>query len=197
MISLVALLPTISAFFRNSFILLNVYYAAQVNTTTLQQIGVGSMIVGLLYIATGSAFLGALGQMIERQSGGGLFRGEKVEKARAVFLQLVFIPLALLVQLLVPKLLGPFVLDEDVKENVRLFSLFMIPAAVLYHLNSIQTRFLTVIGSISAQNATLGYQFMPFIASILGFLTHWRFLAFFNGDLNITVRTIALSTILG
>ena len=67
-ILLVSLLPTCSALVRNSFILLNVYYAAQVDTTTLQQIGIGSMIVGLLYISTGSAFLAALGQMIERQS---------------------------------------------------------------------------------------------------------------------------------
>ena len=40
-ISLCALLPTFSAFIRNTFLLLNVYYAAQLDTTTLQIVGVG------------------------------------------------------------------------------------------------------------------------------------------------------------
>jgi len=38
------------------------------DTTTLQIVGVGQMIVGLLYISTGSAFLAGLGQIIERSS---------------------------------------------------------------------------------------------------------------------------------
>ena len=67
-IVLCALLPTFSAFVRNTFLILNVFYAAQLDTTTLQIVGVGQMIVGLLYISTGSAFLAGLGQIIERSS---------------------------------------------------------------------------------------------------------------------------------
>jgi len=59
-LSLVSLLPTTGALFRHSYILLNVYYAAHVDLTLLQEVGVGFMIVGLLYTSTGLAFNGVL-----------------------------------------------------------------------------------------------------------------------------------------
>ena len=73
---------------------------------------------------------------------------------RAIILQLGFIPTALLAQIFVPKILGPFGLEDDVKEKVRLFSLYMIPTAVLFHLNTIQNKFFTVTGSIASNTTT-------------------------------------------
>ena len=93
---------------------------------------------------------------------------------RALVLQLLFIPLALLMQLLVPKILSPFVLEDEVKEKVRLYSLYMIPTAFLFHLNTIQTKYLTVTGSIASTKTTpANSQYMPLIASTIGFCVHW------------------------
>lgn len=61
---LVSLMPILAALFRNSYLLLNAYYAAQVDLILLQKIGVGFMIVGLLYTSTGLAFNGALDSII-------------------------------------------------------------------------------------------------------------------------------------
>lgn len=111
---------------------------------------------------------------------------------------MAFIPLALLIQLLVPKILSPFMLEDEVKEKVRLYSLYMIPTAFLFHLNTIQTKYFTVTGSIASTNTTPAHsQYTPLIASFLGFCAHYNYLVYQHSNETMTFSSIALASFVG